>query len=662
MKILRLLIVLLSLLPGVSYAADLGQAWISLIKGDVQIYTGDTQEWVAASINMPLQEGDRIWVPEGARTEIQLQGGVYIRLGSATSFDLLQFQEEAFQFYLNGGHAYANNRKGGIDQIQIDTPLSSVRCYDNSLVMVDVMQNGSTDVSVLKGYAATESRDGTTRVEAGNTLHIGANMAAELSPLAPPDQWENWNRDRDRKLAQSNRSLRYIPEELDDYGHDLDDYGRWVYVTDYGYCWTPLNVSVSWAPYQIGRWIWRGGDYVWISYEPWGWGPYHYGRWSFVVNVGWCWVPPAVGAVYWGPGYVGWIHAPTYVGWVPLAPGEIYYGRGYYGPWSANLATTAINRTVVQNYRNIPMRNGVTVVNRTTFLTGRKEPVRVKGNPFRAANVEAGPPTIKPTRATSMPVIRNIPPAKRPPERIRRISVNEIKQERSLVREEKGSAFKGGRPGAEMPVKKRNEPQSMIREQHPALPAQQPVKKERTAPRSERQSPVKGAETGKVLPVPPAAAKPAAPTNRPAPATAKPTAPANRPAPAAAKPAAPTDRPAPAAVKPAPPQQSVTPEKPSQQAAPRQSKPQDRGASQKLTPRPERGTPREPRWQEPIPAGRPAVPQAPPVVRPNIQHPARPLPAPVERPAVQQPAVQPRETPAPTQPQQPMQRRGPPGR
>ena len=620
MKMLRLLVMFLSLMPAFAHAADLGQARISLIKGDVQIYTSDTQDWVAASINMPLQEGDRIWVPEGARTEIQLRGGIYIRLGSTTAFDLVQFQEEAFQFYLNGGHAYINNRRGGIDQIQIDTPLSSVRCYDNTLLMVDVMQDGSTDVAVIKGYAAAENREGTTRVESGTTLHLGADMAAEISPLPPPDQWENWNRERDRKLAQSNRSLRYVPEDLDDYSHDLDDYGRWVYVTDYGYCWTPLNVSVRWAPYQVGRWVWRGADYVWVSYEPWGWAPYHYGRWSFVVNVGWCWVPPAIGAVYWGPGYVGWVHTPTYVGWVPLAPGEIYYGRGHYGPWSANITT--INRTVVQRYRNINARNGVTVVNRNTFLTGRKEPVRVRGNLFRSTNIEAGPPVIRPTRATSMPVIRDIPASRRPPERVRRTSINEIRQERSLVREEKGSAFKGGRPAAEMPVRRRNEPQPMIRERHPALPTQQPVKGGRATPRSERQ-------------------QPAPPSVQPPTPTAQPATPATRPAP----PAAP---------------QSVKPEKARQQEPPRQTQPQVRGGSQKLTPRPERGTPREPRWQEPLPTTRPAAPTAPAAARPQVQRPSRPASPPA--PAAERPAVQRREAPAPTQPKQPMQRRELPGR
>ena len=283
---------------------------------------------------MPLREGDRLWVPEGARSEVQLQGGVYIRLGAASGLDILALQEEFYQFYLNGCHAYINNRKGGIDHIQVDTPQSSVGCYDNSLVMIDVTESGATDVDVLKGYASAETRTGKTRIEAGHELHVREDQMGELSPLAPPDQWENWNRERDKKLLAGNRSLRYIPEELDDYASELDDNGKWVYVTDYGYCWTPLTVSAGWAPYQDGRWVWSNRDYVWIASEPWGWVPHHYGRWAFVANFGWCWVPPRTGGSYWSPGYVDWVHTPTSVAWVPLAPGEIFHGRGNYGPSS----------------------------------------------------------------------------------------------------------------------------------------------------------------------------------------------------------------------------------------------------------------------------------------------------------------------------------------
>src|SRR6185369_13106669 len=131
-----------------------------------------------------------------------------------------------------------------------------------------------------------------------------------------------------------------------------------------------------------------------------------------------------------------WVHTPTYMAWVPLAPGDIYYGHGAFGPGSVNITNITINRTVVRDFRNVNVRNAVTVINRTTFISGRREPLRIRGNPFREANVEAGPPVIRPTRAAAVPVIRTIPSARRPPERVRRVNVDEIRRERTLVREE----------------------------------------------------------------------------------------------------------------------------------------------------------------------------------------------------------------------------------
>jgi hypothetical protein len=66
MKIYKLIIIalILFLLPTYAYSSNLGSLRISLIHGDVQVKTEDTSEWVPASINMPLKEGDGVWVPE----------------------------------------------------------------------------------------------------------------------------------------------------------------------------------------------------------------------------------------------------------------------------------------------------------------------------------------------------------------------------------------------------------------------------------------------------------------------------------------------------------------------------------------------------------------------------------------------------------------------
>jgi len=93
--------------------------------------------------------------------------------------------------------------------------------------------------------------------------------------MGPPDEWERWNKGRnDRIYASGGKSSRYLPAELRPYSYDFDNSGRWVQVPQYGYVWTPtVVIGASWSPYRHGRWIWRGGDYIWVGYEPWGWAP-----------------------------------------------------------------------------------------------------------------------------------------------------------------------------------------------------------------------------------------------------------------------------------------------------------------------------------------------------------------------------------------------------
>jgi hypothetical protein len=330
---------------------------------------------------------------------------VFVRGGGNTALDILGADQEAAQFYLDRGHAYINNRRGGIKTVKIDTPLSSVRSHDDSVMMLDVSEDGITELSVLTGDVTVESRAGATRVGAGNALTIRGETDAEFAPIDAPDEWERWNTDRDRELTAWGESARYLPDELHEYSADFDDNGRWDHVSDYGYVWVPAVSVVDWAPYTQGRWVWIRGNYVWIAYDPWGWAPYHYGRWVFVASRGWCWVPPVAGNAYWGPGYVGWIVTPGYVAWVPLAPGEVYYGYGNYGPGSVNIATINIDTVVVnRTYMNAGHGHAVTVVKRDTFGTGRRELARTGENPFLDAQREhrsdivLAPPQVRPTR------------------------------------------------------------------------------------------------------------------------------------------------------------------------------------------------------------------------------------------------------------------------
>ena len=456
-RLMMMFLISLILLPPVyAGASDLGEIRFSFIRGDVQVRTEDTDDWVPASINMPLREGDRIWVPEEGMAELQTKDGTYLRLAEKSALEILTLDENSYQTFLTEGRLYANFRGSKDSLLQIDTSTSSVQADERSKFNVDALERGPVNVAVYQGEVYVENRDGRIGVKEGEALSLGEGIVSEKSTLGSPDEWERWNWERDSKIAERRPPSRHLPEELQPYSNDFYDNGRWVHTPDYGYVWTPaISVSVGWAPYRSGRWVWMGGDYVWVSYEPWGWAPYHYGRWAFAVSIGWCWVPPARGAVYWGPGYVGWVYTSRRVAWVPLAPGDIYYGRGHHGPHSVNITNVNVTNVHVDKvvYKNVRVNNAVTTVNHDTFVRGKPAEARVKENPFLTEKIHVGRPPIKPEKTSVMPVVREVPQTKRPPEPVKRVNVRELKEQRPMVKSKEASVFAPETRPREMPVK-----------------------------------------------------------------------------------------------------------------------------------------------------------------------------------------------------------------
>jgi hypothetical protein len=484
------------LFPAASGAEPLGAMRVRLAEGDVQVKIAETGEWAPVSVNMPLVEGDELWVPEGSLSAIQTNNGAYVRLDGNTALQILRVDRDSFQFYFPQGRAYVLNDAPAGSVLQFDTPDTSIRAFEPSTFRIDI-PNGETDVLVFRGIVTAENAGGTTRVRAGSMLVLGSDGYAELSPLPPPDNWQAWNERRDRVAHTRGGGYQHLPEELRVYSSDFEENGRWVNVPEYGYVWTPtVVVTGDWAPYRHGRWVWRGGDYVWIGYEPWGWAPYHYGRWSFVARIGWFWVPPSRGDVFWAPGYVGWVRTGNYVAWVPLAPREVYYGRGNYGRYSTNITNVNIRQVHVTNvYRNVNVTNSVTVVNQTTFVTGRPSSVdrnvvvNVRKDFSKRRNIVVGSPPIKPVQTSYVPVVRQIPEAKRPPTAVRRIDVKEQRQSRPLVREPDRSAIRPQEQPRPLEVKKVEQPRpssERTRERPQAAPPERGTTQEAPAERGKR--------------------------------------------------------------------------------------------------------------------------------------------------------------------------------
>jgi len=96
-KVLVMMLFISCFLMAVSALADvIGNVRISLIQGDILVQTADSgNEWIAASINLPLMPGDKVWVPEEGRAEIQILGGTYLRADGKTDVEITKLNRES---------------------------------------------------------------------------------------------------------------------------------------------------------------------------------------------------------------------------------------------------------------------------------------------------------------------------------------------------------------------------------------------------------------------------------------------------------------------------------------------------------------------------------------------------------------------------------------
>ena len=281
-----------------------GVARISLIQGEVSARCGDTGDWAAAALNQPLVGGDRISTGDGSKAEVQLDHSNILRLGNNTQVKIAtveraKIERAQIQVQVGQGLAYYTVFEDSEAEVEIDTPNAAVRPTSKEGIYRIEVNGFETHVIVRAGAADISTPQGSTHVETGQaaTVRGTTDEAGSVLGGAPSnDSWDSWNNDRDGEIrnAQSwNYTNRYYVGS-----EDLDAYGHWINVPDYGRVWAP-TVAGNWSPYRAGRWVsephW---GWIWVSHEPWGWTPYHSGSWAYCDNVGWGWSPDEDGGWY----------------------------------------------------------------------------------------------------------------------------------------------------------------------------------------------------------------------------------------------------------------------------------------------------------------------------------------------------------------------------
>jgi hypothetical protein len=434
-------------------------ARLSYTHGAVSFNPAGTDDWVSAVVNRPITTGDKLWTDNGSRAELHI-GSAAIRLSGNTGFSFLNLDDRTAQIRVTEGTLNVRVRRLENDEtFEIDTPNLAFSVLRPGNYKIDVNEAGDTTFVVV--------RDGQGEVTGGGsayTVHARESgtfagidqLDADIQRFGDnDDDFDHWCGDRDRREDHS-VSSRYVSSDVIGY-EDLDEYGGWRPVPEYGTVWFPHTTIVGWAPYRYGHWVWISPwGWTWVDDAPWGFAPFHYGRWVAVGGV-WGWVPCApravVGVAYvrpvYAPALVAWVGGPHFsvgigvgggggvgVAWFPLAPREVYVpsyrvSRTYVT--NVNVSNTTVNTTVVNNYYNTVVvnknvtnvryvnqtaPNAVTATSHETFTSAQpvgRNMMKIDRREIETAQVNPTTPTVAPQQRSVIGAgapVRMRPPAR----------------------------------------------------------------------------------------------------------------------------------------------------------------------------------------------------------------------------------------------------------
>lgn len=349
-----------------------GVARISVVNGAITLQHGDKGDTEAGVVNAPVSVGDYLSTGSSSHAEVQLDNANFVRVSSDAQMRFSKLDPTDHQLQLAAGTAELRILRSTNANVQIDTPSITIRPEEPGSYRATVDRSGNTIFTVRSGQADLLGPQGSQTIDSGTTVLVkGSSSNPQVSTIdsVAYDDFDSWNSQRDQ-YEQRAYGDQYANQGIVGID-DLNSYGHWVWVSDYGNVWVPYGSDPGWAPYQDGRWAYTPYyGWTWVGYEPWGWAPYHYGRWLYAPGYGWAWWPgPVYGPVAYCPGAVAFFGYGSGFGfsigfsfgnvaWVPLAPYEPFYpwwGRGFRGGNITNINITNVNITnvnITKVYRN----------------------------------------------------------------------------------------------------------------------------------------------------------------------------------------------------------------------------------------------------------------------------------------------------------------------
>jgi hypothetical protein len=477
--------VLLCLLAGVALAApetgapaldeeSVGRTppRLSYLDGQVSFWRPGADDWVQAQVNTALAPGDQLFIQGAGNLELQVGTQAFVRGGMDAQIELVTQEPDFLRFKAIAGRISFDLRTLGPGRtVEVDTPHAAFTIDHEGYYRLDIDEARTAFIARRTGRATAVASGGeAVPVESGEAVVIQGPSEQNFAFQAAPglDDWDNWNYTRTDDLLAA-RSLRYVSPETYGAG-DLDRYGSWRVLPEYGPVWVPSGVASDWAPYSTGSWMYDPYyGWTWVDTAPWGWAPYHYGRWVY-VNSYWGWAPgPVVARPYYAPALVAFFGGPAVsvgisiggpgVGWVALGWGEPlipWWGRtgfihrpwwgGWGGPRCINNKVihrrTIVTVNDIHVYNNSRVRHALVVVDKDHFGRGsirRDHRQLADAKDWRPIHRA---PDIRPSARSYTPSMRR---GTRPPEKSMRrsvVTVDPHSRIKSVTIREPGTGFR----------------------------------------------------------------------------------------------------------------------------------------------------------------------------------------------------------------------------
>src|SRR6202158_3606711 len=133
---------------------DSGAARVSYIHGDLSTQHSDSSDWVAATLNTPVVNGDHISTGKRSRAEIQLDHANVLRMSDESTANVVTLSRTQIQVQVGQGLVNYDVLRGNEADVEIDTPNVAVHPQQGEgSYRILVNSNGETIVDVRKGSA-----------------------------------------------------------------------------------------------------------------------------------------------------------------------------------------------------------------------------------------------------------------------------------------------------------------------------------------------------------------------------------------------------------------------------------------------------------------------------------------------------------------------------